>query len=392
VILKSKLIKAGVLVLALFCFIAALSLVKAGIGAKAASAAPEESIEVVNNGEVPAQDGFENTDNAEVTGSPATDDQAGLPDINEPADTNDTASAGEQTGITESEVPHGEGGVETGDNIIEEPMLPTTEVDESPKLTGNELYHSHTAEFCREVLEPMGFTLSSDEYFGDGQNCILLRFSGGEKAAFEAKRLAAVKLGEFVYTVFEEKTGYKTDYLKVHLKLPEGESFALPRENYHKWISSGANPDELFNGYMPNMIEGAPAKIELPQSAVSSVNAEDSPVFKASELQGFLNQKIENRMAFTVEGEEIADSRIYIYIDKPGAEMRQTELEELAVRLCSEVFRNYYGQTNQRVDAFKLIDSDNDTIFVIYRDELDKLWPEGGSDEGLREYIRSGQM
>ncbi len=233
------------------------------------------------------------------------------------------------------------------------------------------------SDFCKKELEPLGLSLKKDEYhIEDG--IIILYFLGGESADYEIKKNAAFKLCKFIYTVFEEETGFKTNYLKVHLKQPEGESFALSRDQYNKWYSQGMTEDMLFQ-ILSNMITKT--------DATNDTGGKTG--FSADALESYLRQAVGDDYGFKVEGEEKADAAIYIFINKSKDHIDKDTLEDLAVKLCSVVLRNDTNENTLKVSAFKLIDSNEEALYVFYRTDIEKFWPKNESDKKLREMIRN---
>ncbi|MFZ5986138.1 MAG: hypothetical protein ACOYWZ_03310 [Bacillota bacterium] len=258
---------------------------------------------------------------------------------------------------------------------IENP-LPANSIDKE-QIPQKELYHKVMAEYCDTSLKPVGFVLSSDEYTAGDKNIILLRFDSTANMSYAAKEWAARKICQYVFGSFQEAAGFKTDYLKVHLKLPEGDSFALDRKDYEKWRNSHESDQVLFDKYINSTFKNE-----------ESSQVRDPKALDPQALQQYLGKLMSDGNSYRVEGESIVDAGIYIYIDKERSELSLAQLEDIIVKLSQEVLRNYYKSTGQRVGAFKLIDKKSDTLFVVYRSNIDILWTEGEDDSRFRDFIR----
>lgn len=338
-----KLIQTGALILGVFCLIAALSFVKVWMNDRDRAVSKSAG---------------------DTTEFPAPQESSGL----EPTDWAPPESQEEPTAVPSAEV--------TPD--------PETEII-SQTASGKELYHSLLTGFAGSTLTPLGFSLHSDEYIAaeekeGSQNVIILYFSPDSKADFNAKKTAAIRLARFIFGEFEEKTGFETGYLKVHLKLPEGDSFALTRESYKKWTAAGGTDEELFEQYMGKMIN--------PDSKAQEQTGE---VFQAEYLEKLLNGLVSIEMKFTVKGDAKVDPGIYITMDKAKNELSAGDYEDVVVFLCDAVFRAYLAKVNQPVHAFKLMEPSGNVVFVIYRTDVDTLWPKGESNKTLRQFVRDGK-
>lgn len=300
-------------------------------------------------------------------------------------DSNDAEASSYE--VTKTEVEENTDGVkkydEKNDAINKDDVKGEKSREEVKKFEelNNNFYNKEMTDFCQQRLEPMGFTLSTDEYFANGnENAILLRFKTQKEMSIEDKKVAAICISKFIYSTFEENTGFKTGYLKVHLRLPEGDSFALSRQDYQKWFESGENDDVLFDKFIGNTFY---EQIEVVKPIV------DQLFFDAGKLQQHLNEVMNDGITYKVEGNNTESPGIYIYMDKEIKEFSTEQLDDIIVKVSAEVFRNFYNVTGQKVGAYKFMDKNSNVFFVIYREDIDKMWPEGGSDNKLREYIRT---
>ncbi len=298
--------------------------------------------------------------------------------------------------------------------------------DDLLKQSDEDICHQIMVDYCIKELEPRGLTLTLDNYFYQGQYCVLLYFSGGSGIPYENKKQAAINLSQYVFTGFENQTGFETDYLKVHFKLPEGESFALERNDFKTWVSSGGSGDELFNmmsncitsgshfqkSVISNVYEKPPVcfeELKPTEIVIEYIDENDAPVdpssvkletkslkkqllevtaeFNAINLQAYLLDVLGEEYGFTVEGCGTEDVGIYIFINQSKDELSYDELESLCLNLCDVIFRNHSDENLLKVRAFKLIDTNKETLYVFERDDVSQLWPEGESDKAVKEYI-----